>query len=234
MVRLHTRACHGRDIPPSQRAVQDAIGLGSCSCQGHGFSGRPGHQRVMGDLQLSGSSAFVCLLQLLGDISVPWHANPAGAVDAAVPSQWVQPQMWLYAQAASGQLVAEVSWPSRRKRGETPAEMWGVLLYACTSSGRYCGHLDFYSGGRVQSRWCKEWLNHSHCALPRGYGGMGWSGSSWCHRAHAVDLLGDPVVLEPLVNQYLGHCPCIILLASAKLLCKGWSGVGSEGGRLEV
>ena len=77
----------------------------------------------MGDLQLSGPSAFVCPLQLLEDISVPWHANPAGAADAAVPSQWVQPQMWLYAQAASGQLVAEVAWPSRRKWGKTTMEM---------------------------------------------------------------------------------------------------------------
>ena len=106
-------------MPLSQRAVQDAIGLGSCSCQGHSFSGRPGHQSVMGDLQLSG---LVCPLQLLGDVSVPWHANPAGAVDAAVPSQWVQPQMWLFAQA-SGQLIAEVAWTNRRKWGETPVEM---------------------------------------------------------------------------------------------------------------
>ena len=73
----------------SRISVQDAIGLGSCSCRGHGFSGKPGHQRVMamGDRQLSGPSAFVSPLQLLGDVSVLWRANPAGAVDAAVPGR---------------------------------------------------------------------------------------------------------------------------------------------------
>ena len=95
-----------RDVR-SRSAVQDAIGLGSCSCRGHGFSGRPGHQRVMGDRQLSGLSAFVSPLQILGDVSVLWRANPAGAVDAAVLSRWVQPRTWLFAQAG-GQLVAEV------------------------------------------------------------------------------------------------------------------------------
>ena len=42
----------------------------------HGFSGKPGHQRVVGDRQLSGPSAFVSPLQLLGDVSVPWRVNP--------------------------------------------------------------------------------------------------------------------------------------------------------------
>ena len=95
-----------RDVR-SRRAVQDAIGLGSCSCRGHGFSGRPGHQRVMGDRQLSGLSAFVSPLQILVDVSVLWGSNPAGAADAVVPSRWVQSRTWLCAQAG-GQLVAEV------------------------------------------------------------------------------------------------------------------------------
>ena len=102
----HTRVCRGRDVR-SRRAVQDAIGLGSCSCRGHGFSGKPGHQRVVGDRQLSGPSAFVSPLQLLGDVLVPWRVKPAGAADAVVPSRWVQPRTWLCAQAG-GQLVAEV------------------------------------------------------------------------------------------------------------------------------
>ena len=41
----------------------------------------------MGDRQLSGPSDFVSPLQLLGDVSVLWRANPAGAVDAAVPGR---------------------------------------------------------------------------------------------------------------------------------------------------
>ena len=61
----------------------------------------------MGDRQLSGPSAFVSPLQLLGDVSVSWRVNPAGAADAVIPSQWVQLRMWLCAQAG-GQLVAEV------------------------------------------------------------------------------------------------------------------------------
>ena len=61
----------------------------------------------MGDRQLSGLSAFISPLQLLGDVSVPWHVNPAGTADAVVPSQWVQAWTWLCTQAG-GQLVAEV------------------------------------------------------------------------------------------------------------------------------
>ena len=76
----------------------------------------------MGDLQLSGPSAFVSLLQLLGDVSVPWRVNPAGAADAVVPSQSAQPRTWLCAQAG-GQLVAEVPGRTGRSGGEIPVEV---------------------------------------------------------------------------------------------------------------
>ena len=61
----------------------------------------------MDDRQLSGPYAFISPLQLLGDVSVPWHVNPAGAANAVIPSRSVQPRTWLCAQAG-GQLVAEV------------------------------------------------------------------------------------------------------------------------------
>ena len=61
----------------------------------------------MGDRQLSGLSAFISPLHLLGDVSVPWRVKPAGAADAVVPSQLVQPWTWLCTQAG-GPLVAEV------------------------------------------------------------------------------------------------------------------------------
>ena len=112
----------------SRRAVQDATGLGSCSCRGHGFSGKPGHQRVVGDRQLSGPSAFVSPLQLLGDVLVPWRVKPAGAADAVVPSRWVQPRTWLCAQAG-GQLVAAV--PGRTE-GSGAKTRWKREAYCYT------------------------------------------------------------------------------------------------------
>ena len=70
-----------------------------------------------------------------------------------------------------------------------------------------------------------ERMNRSHCALPRG-----WYGSSGpvlldaieltqgFHKLRlkvptlvTVDFLGYPVALEPLVNQHLGHCPCLLV-----------------------
>ena len=126
----------------SRRAVQDATGLGSCSCQGHGFSGKPGYQLVVGDRQLSGPSAFVSPLQLLEAVSVPWRVNPTGAADAVVLSRWVQPRMWLCAQAG-GPLVAEVpgrtggSGAKTRWKCEsycyTPAQTPGSTVAAWTS-----------------------------------------------------------------------------------------------------
>ena len=112
----------------SRRAVQDAIGLGACSCRGHGFSGKPGHQRVVRDRQLSGPSAFVSPLQLLGDVSVPWRVNPAGAADAVVPSRWVQPRTWLCAQVG-GQLVAAVP---GRTGGSGAKTRWKCEAYCYT------------------------------------------------------------------------------------------------------
>ena len=112
----------------SRRAVQDATGLGACSCRGHGFSGKPGHQRVVGDRQLSGPSAFFSPLQLLADVSVPWRVNPAGAADAVVPSRWVQPRTWLCAQAG-GPLVAEVP---GRTGGSGAKTLWKSEAYCYT------------------------------------------------------------------------------------------------------
>ena len=112
----------------SRRVVQDTIGLRSCSCQGHGFSGRPGHQHVVGDRQLSGPSAFISPLQLLGDVLVPWRVNPAGAADAVVPSRWVQPWMWLSAQAGS-LVVAEVP---GRTGGSGAKTRWKCEAYCYT------------------------------------------------------------------------------------------------------
>ena len=93
-----------------------------------GFSGKPDHQRVVGDRQLSGPSAYVSPLQLLGDVSVPWRVKPAGTADAVIPSRSVQPRTWLCAQAG-GPLVAEV--PGRTE-GSGAKTWWKREVYCYT------------------------------------------------------------------------------------------------------
>ena len=155
--------------------VQDTIRRGSCYCQGHGFSSRLGHQHVMGDLQLSGLSAFVsqlicnflvCLLSFLSYSFLEMFWCPGMRI--------LQVQlMLLYPVGGSnhgcgcvpkhmGQLVAEVS---SHKGGSGVKTRWKCEACACTSSGGYCGHLDFCSGGRVRSRSCKKQLNCSHYVI---------------------------------------------------------------------
>ena len=101
----------------------------------HGFSGKPGHQRVVGDRQLSGPSAFVSPLQLLGDVLVSCRVNPAGAADAVVPSRWVQPRTWLCAQAG-GQLVAGVPGRTEGSRAKT---RWKREAYCYTPARALVG-----------------------------------------------------------------------------------------------
>ena len=180
MVWPHTHVCRGRYVR-SRRAVQDATGLGSCSCRGHGFSGKPGHQRVVGDRHLSGPSAFVSPLQLLGDASVPWRVKPAGAADDVVPSRWAQPRTWLCAQAG-GQLVAAV--PGRTE-GSGAKTRWKREAYCYTPARAPGGTVATWTSvpgaGFEADHATSDWIART----ARCHGdGMEWSGSSWSHRAH--------------------------------------------------
>ena len=122
----------------------------------------------MGNQQLSGPSAFVSPLQLLGDASVPWRVKPAGAADAVVQSRWVQLRTWLCAQAG-GQLVAAVPGQTEGSGAKT---RWKHEAYCCKPARA--------PGGTVAT-WTSvpgAGFEADHATNDCHGGGMEWSGSS--------------------------------------------------------
>ena len=180
----------------------------------------------MGGQQLSGPSAF-CLSS-----AASWRHFSALACKSCRCSRCcrtqsvcltadmvVRPSKW-----SSG---SRGSWPNKRKWGENPVEVWGVLLYViCLHKLREVlwplGLLFRGQGWKQIMQGVPELL--TPCITTW----VIWSGpglldatelTQGFHQLRfkvpnlvTVNLLGDPTALEPLVNRHLGHCPSFLVV----------------------